>query len=826
MHIVSRQKNEIIAVNGDDRILISGISDSCIRVVVTGRSEIREDAPVEVSAGSGCALNVEEKDGILAADTGRLSVSVTEGEAGFEWRRKDTGDLLFREKDKVLKEIPILSWGTGGEAPVIKWVDTVDGKRSFVENLRAGEDHKGYEAEIYFDFREDETIHGLGQGEEGIYDYRGKLQYLYQHNMRIPIPFFVSDRGYGVFVNCGSTMIFDDRDGRGMLKLNAVEQLDYYVSTGNCLDEIIGTYRELTGSAAMLPKWAFGYIQSKERYETQDELVFIAKEYRKRGVGLDCVVQDWKTWTGDNWGYKTPDPKRYPDLQKMQDELHGMNVHSMVSVWPNTNEGTPDWQEMNDAGFLLYDLATYDAFNEEARALYWKHAKRGLFAPGFDSWWCDSTEPFPGPDWNGPEKRSEEERFRIVGGEHDKFLGPERANLYATAHAKGIFENQRKTAPDMRVLNLTRSGYSSIQKYGTVLWSGDISARWDVLRKQITEGLNMGLSGMPWWTLDAGAFFTVHEKWQNRGCGCNNDPEMKWFWHGDYEEGVNDPAYRELYVRWLQMAVFLPVFRSHGTDTPREIWNFGEKGEPFYDAIAEAIALRYRLMPYIYSLAGRTHTDHYTMMRSLLFDFAEDKTAAALHDEYMFGDSLLVCPVTEPMYYEKNGVRISDDEKNGVRISDDGKSGIRISDGEKNGSRISDGQPGTRRCYLPKGTSWYDFYTGEQYEGGTWIEAKAPISRIPVFVKAGSVIPMEKGLSYAEEAPDTPLEVHIYPGRDGEFLYYEDDGNTYEYEEGRFNLLKMEWKESEETLNIEPCSYEFPGGIKGRMIEVVIGPGK
>ena len=311
------------------------------------------------------------------------------------------------------------------------------------------------------------------------------------------------------------------------------------------------------------------------------------------------------------------------------DEIHAMHAHAMVSVWPNMNQGTADYEEFAAAGWLLNDLATYDAFNPEARAMYWRQAKRELFDGGFDAWWCDSTEPFSGPDWGGATLREPWERFQLVGGEHKKFLDPEKANLYAVAHAKGIYENQRRDAPDRRVLNLTRSGYVSSQRYGAVLWSGDISARWDVMKKQIAEALNMAASGYPWWTLDIGGFFVVRDNWRARGCGCDTDPSPKWFWRGDFEDGVNDPGYRELYVRWLQFGCFLPMFRSHGTDTPREIWNFGSPGEPFYDAIAETIRLRYRLMPYIYSLAGGVWRDNGMMVRPLLFDFPEDRRAVA-----------------------------------------------------------------------------------------------------------------------------------------------------------------------------------------------------
>ncbi|OYO67762.1 glycoside hydrolase, partial [Lachnotalea glycerini] len=435
-----------------------------------------------------------------------------------------------------------------------------------------------YKGKLKFLWQSDESIHGLGQGEEGIYNYRGNVQYLYQHNMRIPIPFFISNKGYGILVDCGCLMTFND-DARGSyLYMDMVDQLDYYFIAGESVDERIAGYRRLTGKAVMLPKWAYGYVQSKEAYHTQEELLEVAKEYRKRKIPLDCIVQDWNTWESGAWGNKKVDKKRYPNIKEMNQMLHEMNVHSMVSIWPVMTAGTDNHEEMKEKGFLFNDNTTYNAFIEEARSLYWKQVREELFSGGFDAWWCDSAEPFSGPDWNGEHRREPWERFSIVGEEHKKFLGADCANIYPVAHAKGIYENQRKEDGNKRVLNLTRAGYASSQKYATMFWSGDTSATWNTLCKQITEGLNMCMSGMPYWTLDIGGFFTVNENWKNRGCSSNEDPTPKWFWRGDYEEGVNDLGYRELYVRWLQYGAFLPMFRSHGTDTPREIWNFGEPG--------------------------------------------------------------------------------------------------------------------------------------------------------------------------------------------------------------------------------------------------------
>lgn len=773
----------------DGLLRIEGIRENIFRCVYTKKKEVSSVSALEIDAVPETGLAVEETENRLHISSRQITLTIEKGTGRCAWKTAKTGRVLLQESRGELTQAPYMKYELNGDAPIIRREKTVDGERNFVENLEPVKHHMAYRGRIWFQFQEGEKLHGLGQGEEGIYDYRGKVQYLYQHNMRIPIPFLVSDKGYGILADCGSLMTFNDDSRGSYFYLDMVEQIDYYFIAGASMDEIIAGYRALTGKAAMLPKWAFGYVQSKEAYYDQKELIDTAAEYRKRRIPIDCIVQDWNTWEDGAWGNKRMDNKRYPDIAGMNRKLHSMHVHSMLSIWPNMNSGTEDYVEMEEHGCLLHDFSTYDAFSKEARELYWKQMK-GLFDGGFDSWWCDSTEPFSGPDWNGESLREPWERFALVGKEHKKFLDPDRANLYALAHAGGIYENQRKENPDKRVLNLTRSGYPSIQKYGTVLWSGDISATWGVFKKQIAEGLNVGLSGMPYWTLDAGGFFTVRENWRHRGCRCANDPTPKWFWCGDYEEGVDDYGYRELYVRWLQYAAFLPMFRSHGTDTPREIWNFGEPGELFYEAIAKTIVLRYRFMPYIYSMAGKVWREDYTMVRSLLFDFPEDKKAAAMSSEFMFGDSLLICPVTEPIYYEK---------------------GNRVLEREREWN-----------CYLPAGCDWYDFHTGVKYPGGTDIRLAVCIDRIPVFVKAGSVIPMEQGLQYAQEEVETPLTFHIYPGGDGELELYEDEGDGYEYESGDYQVVAVRWNEREQCLTVGRAERKYPQGIVGRSCEAVL----
>ena len=615
----------------------------------------------------------------------------------------DIRDITFAPR-------PITKMVTDGQ-PVTTTLNTVDGQHTVTTNLREVFDHQGWRAEICIALDEKEHIYGLGQDEDGLLDKRGHIEYLYQHNMRSPIPMFVSSAGYAVLFNCACLMIFDDTQDICRITLECVDQLDFFVITGT-MDEIIAGYRTLTGRASAMPNWVFGYWQSKEHYSTQDELVRIAERHRRDGVPLDVVVQDWKSWVGDLWGDKHLDHARYPDIKSAMARLHENNARSIVSVWPNMNPGGRDHAEFAEKKMLLGDYSTYDAFDPNARALYWKQAEEELYSGGFDGWWCDSTEPFPSPDWGGQFRRPERERYELVGGEHERYLDPAWANTYPNFHAATVYENQ----PDKPVVNLFRAGWPGVQQYGTILWAGDTAATWQDLKKDIVKGINVGLSGLPYWTVDAGAFFTGGASCWRKWSG-NPDADPVWFWRGDFDGGVEDLGYQELYTRWLQYGCFLPVFRSHGTDTPREYWNFAE---PFRSAILETIRLRYRLMPYILEQARKVVEEHGTIQRSLLFDFPNDPMSAQLEDEYMFGPDLLVCPVTEPMLYGPNSTPVAE-------------------------------APQFRRCWLPQGTDWVDFWTRESYTGGQYVEVPLSLNRIPLFVRAGAVLPMTEGAQFAED---------------------------------------------------------------------------
>lgn len=764
----------------EGKVSIQVIRNDIIRCIYTKADIFKnESLIIQPKEYPEVVYEVTETENQIILRTEVLKLEVDRKTEIFSWHNLVTGERYVQEAGKTLIPRDVVHYSTGEEEPIIDRVKTVDGERNFIRNLKPVVDRQAYRGQLHFDWADDEGIYGLGQGEEGIYNYRKHSQYLYQHNMRIPMPIFVSSKRYGVLFDCCSLMTFNDDENGSYIFMDTIDQMDYYFLAGQCLDDVIDGYRFLTGEAVMLPKWAFGYVQSKEAYHTGQELVDVVAKYRELQVPIDCIVQDWNTWTPGNWGEKLVDSSRFPNLKETMDTIHDMNVHTMVSVWPNMNPGGKNHTEFFEAGYMLNDYSTYNAFSNEAREMYWNQANEELFASGFDSWWCDSTEPFSGPDWGGEVKREPWERYSIVGNEHKQYIDATNANAFALMHAKGMYENQRRTTNKKRVLNLTRSGYAALQNYGTMLWSGDTCATWDKFKIQIIEGLNFAMSGMPYWTLDIGAFFVVGDAWQKRGCNCNTNANPLWFWKGAYNEGVYDDAYKELYVRWLEYGTFLPMFRSHGTDTPREIWNFGKKGELFYDAIEKFIRLRYRLMPYIYSLAGAVRLKNSTILRSLLFDFLADEVARDITDEFMFGKSILVCSVTEPMYYDIGNQPLDKEKK--------------------------------KNCYLPKGAKWYDFWTNKQYEGGQWIIADTPIDKIPIFVKAGAIIPMVEGIQYADETPEKAMTIMVYPGEDGSFELYEDEGDNYNYEEGAYSIIPMTWDNQRQVLGFGARQGTFEG---------------
>lgn len=677
------------------------------------------------------------------------------------------GVLLLRERDKESRELEeFQSYELADEeGAVIEKVVTPDGTKVVVKEASRIQGEKFFHTRLHLRWQEGEALYGLGQQEEGYLNLRGKTVYVHQANRKIAVPMLLSNLGYGILTDTYGPMVFQDTEQGSYLYTEADDEQDIYFINGNGLDGVVKGYRFLTGKAVMLPKWAFGYLQSQERYETQDEILEVAGEYRKRGIGLDGIVLDWFSWEDGLWGQKSFDASRFPDPSEMLRKLHEMDVHFMISVWPTMDEKSENYKEFKEQKLLLPGSNAYNVFSEKGRALFWKQVKEGLFCHGIDSWWCDSSEPFT-PEWNH-KYRPEPAKLYAEYSETTKDHMPAwLTNAYALYHAMTLYEGQRaeQTATagkEKRVVNLTRSSYTGQQRYGTILWSGDTEASWDTLKKQIAAGLNFCTTGLPFWTTDIGAFFVKQGG--------------QWFWQGDYSGGTEDLGYRELYVRWSQWACFLPVFRAHGTDCRRELWAFGEPGEPFYEALLAANRLRYRLLPYIYSLAGAVWREDGSMMKPLVFAFPEDTQVFDCKDQYLFGDRLMVCPVTEPMYYGVDSVALA-------------------------------GVPKQRKVYLPAGERWYDFWTEVCYDGGQWIEAEAPLERIPLYVREGSIVPMyredciPKSTGEAAMFDEACVEYRVFRGKDAEFFLYEDAGDGYEYEQGEYTVTRIFWNEAKEQL--------------------------
>lgn len=662
--------------------------------------------------------------------------------------------------------------------PIVRKKMTANGEVSYIENAEQKYERSSYEGILEFEVGSEELLLGLGQYEDGVFDYRYCTEYLYESNMRIALPFLITTNNYAVFIDSESNMIYSCENNKVTFSIDTTENLSYYVIFGETIDDILKHFQELTGEASMLPRWTFGYVQSKERYHSSRELLEVADEFRNRNIPIDCIVQDWYSWDEGLWGEKIFDKKRYPDLPKTVADLHSKNIKFMVSVWPNMNPESDNYREFAEADQLLPNSNVYNAYDEAARNMYFKQCQQEILAADTDAFWCDNAEPFSDADWSGYYKKPEKERYQVVVDESKKSIKWEQLNSYGLYHAKGIYENWRNTIPQKRVVNLTRSGYVSGQKYGTILWSGDICAKWETMRNQIVEGVKTGLCGIPYWTLDIGAFFVVKDKYENRGCN-NTSYEPLWFWNGDYDDGVQDLGYRELYTRWLQFGTFLPIFRSHGTDTPREPWQFGSEGDVFYDTIVKFIRLRYQLMPYIYSLAAKAHRNSYIMMRSLVFDFNEDVNALRTTDEYMFGDAFLISPVLNAMYYGVNSEELKNTNKE-------------------------------RSVYLPNGTKWYDFWTNQIYDGGSTINVYAPIDRMPIMVKAGSIIPFSEDIQYADQNMGEVNCIRIYDGADGSFDLYNDAGDGYDYEKGEYSLIHMEYCDERKELTFSAVKGSYP----------------
>jgi alpha-D-xyloside xylohydrolase len=732
---------------------------------------------------------------------------------------------------------------------------------------------------------DDESLYGLGQHQQGLIDIKGTDFDLYQHNTEVFVPFLVSSRGYGILWDNTSLTRFGDltdpvplpgtaglyaaggipgdvdrkngtvswsgevtppltgdytfraySTGSIQLAVNGQTVIDhfrqdwlpnedvahvllaagqrvpvtlswtggksdrslrllwkppvsspatslwsqvgggtdYWFVYGPDLDHVIAGYRRLTGAAPMMPRWAFGLWQCKERYRSAEEVVDVLKGYRERGAPIDNIVQDWQYWLPDQWGSHAFDPERYPDpagfVRSVHDTYH---AHLMISVWPRFYPGTGNFDALNRRGFLYppnvaegtkdflgHAFAVYDAFNPAARQLYWSQIERSLFSLHVDAWWLDASEP---EIVQGPFDDPAVQISGTASHMNPTALGAGAAvlNAFPLVNSQAVYEGQRAAAPDQRVFILTRSGFAGQQRYATATWSGDITSTWTAMKKQIPAGLGFSISGVPYWTLDGGGFAVPP-----RFSTASPTP-------GDLAE------WRELNTRWFEYATFLPILRVHGQAPAREMWEFGGDHSPAYAAMLKFDRLRYRLLPYVYSLAGMVTQGGYTIMRPLVMDFRDDIVAREVGDELMFGPAFLVSPVT---------------------------------------THLARARP----VYLPAAPGWYDFWTGDQQAGGQTVTASAPFDAIPVYVRAGAIVPLGPELQYTSEKDPDPITLYVYAGADGAFVLYEDDGTTYDYERGAFANITLNWKDAKRTLTFGARSGKFPGMLDKRTFRVLL----
>ncbi|GAB3454037.1 hypothetical protein GCM10027321_04850 [Massilia terrae] len=590
-------------------------------------------------------------------------------------------------------------------------------------------------------FGYDGPVFGLGQHQNGKLDYRGTSVRLQQANRDVAVPMLVTPQGFGLLWNNAAVTEVEAGLPNGHYPLSFRSEggqgVDYHFILGPELDQVVAGYRELTGRAPMMARWTWGLWQSKEHYKTQAELLGIAARYRAMHVPLDAVVQDWQYWTPGAWGEHRMDRARYPDPRGMLDQLHAQHVHAIVSVWARFDAGTRNAAELEAAGVLYPQLYNnvypagkgrwYDAYAPRGRQLYWDQISRTLGKAGWDGWWLDASEAELGGWWG---------QMREVATAAGP--GKEVYNAYPLLHTTAVFEGSAKDAPAKRPFILTRSAYSGQQRNAAITWSGDTMGTWDVLRAQLPAALNFTLSGIPYWAADIGGFF-------------GRDPA--------------DPAYAELYTRWYQFGAFNPMFRVHGTGEGKEIWRFDPATQKI---LRDVTALRYRLLPYIYSASWDVTSRNGTMMRALAMDFRADAQAVATADQYMFGKVLMVAPVTSP-------------------------------------------NTAVRTVYLPAKIEWFDFWTGQRYAGGQVIAAKADIAAIPLFARAGSILPLGPVRQFADEPSDAPIELRVYPGRDGSFELYDDAGDGQGYAQGEYAVRRFSWDQARGKLAIAPWQGSFPG---------------
>lgn len=716
---VQQQSDGVLFTMKTGALKLQVCSDAMVRVLYSPASSFpqRQDYVVIKKSWPAVQWTMQAGDDAVTVTTSQLKVVVT---------RKDGGIVFNDASGKKLFE---------------------DSGRSMTAAEINGE--KTYHAEMFSKlWGSYEAFYGLGQHQSGALNYRGTAVDISQDNTNISIPFFLSSNGYGIFWNNTSRSRFNNRFLNALYVSSEVaDVIDYYFIYGPEFDRVIAGYRELTGQAPLFGKWAYGFWQCKNRYQTQDEILGVAHKYRELHIPADDIVQDWFWW--NIMGEPTFDKSRYPDPKGMFDDLHQNHFHAMISVWPFFRPGSKTYDDMDKRGFFIDKMkvsgfhpagsALYDAFNPEARKYYWNLMDKNLFQIGADAWWLDTDEPET--EWR--------ETSILVTNKTALGNGARYANMFPLMHTGGVYEGQRSQSDQKRVFILSRSAFAGEQRNSAAVWSGDVEASWTFFKKQIPAGLNYSMSGLPYWTTDIGGFVS-------------GNPD--------------DPAYRELFVRWFQFGTFNPILRVHGTRSTNqnELWSYGLDAQKI---LVNFDALRYRLLPYIYSLAWMTTSGSYTPMRALVMDFRGDARVADVADQFMFGPAIMVNPVTDP-------------------------------------------DVSARRVYLPE-AKWYDFWSGASAGGPRTIDAAAPLDRLPLYVRAGSILPLGPEMEWSTQKPEDPIELRVYRGADGDFTLYEDENDNYDYEKGVYATIPLHWDDAKQVLTIGDRKGQFPGMLASRTFRVV-----
>ncbi len=604
-----------------------------------------------------------------------------------------------------------------------------------------------------------------------------KFEVNLEANKRVPVKIEWEPNGSVAY--CG-LRVYNPRDPKEQLDMSwwgeMQDGIDYYFVYGDNMDDVISGYRTLTGKAPIMPKWAMGYWQSREKYNTQEEVLSTLAEFRRRGIPIDNIVIDWLHWKEDSWGSHEFDRDRFPDPKGMVDSIHSMNGRVMISVWPKFYVTTDHYKEFDEKGWMYklpvqdsirdwvgpgYLSSFYDAYDPDARKLFWSQINDHYVPLGIDAWWMDASEP------NIRDCTDIQYRKDLIT---PTALGPSTKyfNAYALVNADAIYNGQRSVDPDRRVFLLTRSGFAGLQRYSTATWSGDIATRWEDMKAQISAGLNFAMSGIPWWTMDIGGF-CVEDRFVKAQADYNQT--------GRENEDLKE--WRELNTRWYQFGAFAPLFRAHGQWPYREIFNIAPESHPAYKSVVYYTNLRYDMMPYIYSLAGKTHFDDYTVMRPMVMEFTADTATRGIGDQYMFGNAFLVAPVYN--YGDRK-----------------------------------------REIYFPKGAIWYDFYTGKEVsKGGESLVMPAPYEQLPLYVRSGAIVPFGPEMQYADQKPADIINLYVYTGDNGEFTLYEDENMNYNYEKGAYAMIPFSYDNSSQTLTIGNRKGEFPGMLKERTFNVI-----